>query len=97
MISQSICDIMKLENQIIKNVRYSSYCYDYNIITVNIPVDLNLGKKIKDSADPERRLNQFLNRDNICSFFTDGSKVDKNAAVGSSVYCSLLSLEQKFT
>ena len=38
-----------------------------------------------------------MNRDNICSSFTDGSKVDKNAAVGSSVYCSLLSLEQKFT
>lgn len=95
LISRSICDIMRLENLIIKNVRYSSYCFDYDDITLDIPVNLELGKEIKNSASPDDMLNKFLDRCNSCAFFTDGSKSIEGEAVGSSVYCPSLGLNLK--
>lgn len=94
-LSQSICDIMEIENQIMKNEKYNSYCYDYDAITANVSINFDLGKKIKDSADPDGVLNQFLENNNVCPLFTDGSKSYSSEAVGSSVHCPSLSLNIK--
>ena len=96
-ISQGICNIMLYENNIIKNVRYNTYCYNYDTIFMNINVNLEIGKKIRVSASPNKMFTQFLSNEKCCPFYTDGSKTSDGEFVGSSVYCPTLNVEEKIS
>ena len=63
------------------------YLENYNIISSSIDIDIEFGKKLKNSADPNHLLNSFLSKSGATALYTDGSKTDEAKHVGSASIC----------
>lgn len=69
------------------------YRENYYINTFPIPINTQLGKSLKESANPNLLLTEFLSEQCTLAIFTDGSKINKAKHVGSACYVPQLNLE----
>ena len=76
-------DFQKIE----KHPKFNIYMYDYKIINTSIPVDFKFGKTAKDLIHPNSLIKSLITNNNVCSIFTDGSKITGNITTGLSVIC----------
>ena len=78
--------------QIQSQANYNIYIFNYNTITTSIHINSDLGKKIKVSSNPNKILNDYLDKTSTHGIYTDGSKND-NDFVGSACVYPLANIE----
>ncbi|XP_058791042.1 uncharacterized protein LOC131664171 [Phymastichus coffea] len=58
------------------------YTYEYRTAYTAIPVNVEMGRKIKSATNPNAILNEFIVQSNALAIYTDGSKINDCSAVG---------------
>lgn len=62
------------------------YDYDYRIGTTTIPIDIELGKQVRNSHNPNLIVNQVIKDNSAVAIYTDGSKQKGKPHVGSACH-----------
>lgn len=92
-ITECIDAINELSLYINTSSKYNIYNYEYEITTLSIPINVDLGKQLKNSTNPNAYFNQFLKHKNDCVIYTDGSKIEGNKHIGAACKVPKLNLE----
>ncbi|OXU18419.1 hypothetical protein TSAR_013056 [Trichomalopsis sarcophagae] len=75
---------------------FNLYTNDYHTLITSIPINTSFASKFKKDLDPNKIINDYIIEHNALDFYTDGSKVLGNGAVGCSCYCPTLNLSHYF-
>lgn len=77
-----INDIIPLRQTLQIGPHYNIFLADYDIFVNKIEIDTELGKKLKNSQNPNVILDRFIEQENAISIYTDGSKMSDAISVG---------------
>ena len=81
--------------EIISRNHYNNFSYDYNILTYTINTNIEFGKSLKKSKDPNKKITELLTNHKAYAIYTDGSKITNSQSVGSA--CVVNDLESYST
>ena len=62
------------------------YVHDFSTITTSIPIDIELGEKLKNNQYPNYMLEQLIEKNKATAIYTDGSKEKDKPFVGSACF-----------
>ena len=82
-----IIDLIRHPYYFLKTDTYVIYEFDYNVLTTTIPYNIELGKELTQSRDPNNKINSLIVTECICEIYTDGSKDRGTSSAGSAVFC----------
>ena len=92
LIKECCTKIMLSRKNLEVHSHYNIYRFEYASIMTKIPVDFDLGLKLKHSENPNAELRQKIDESGALAIFTDGSKIPGNNSVGAAAYCPELNL-----
>ena len=73
--------------KILAKPHYNMYVYDYDIQLMKIDVDLEFGKSLQKSNDPNPDIDRYINKHNAIPIYTDGSKSEESMSTGTACIC----------
>ena len=74
--------------KILAKPHYNIYEYDYDMIQLmKIDVDLEFGKSLQKSNDPNPDIDRYINKHNAIPIYTDGSKLEESMSTGTACIC----------
>lgn len=68
--------------EIISRLHYNNYAYNYDALTYTVITNSELGTTLKKSTDPNKTLDEFLEKEKAYAIYTDGSKTENASSVG---------------
>lgn len=90
LIKQCLDDVSKYSDIIISENQYHIYRYNYETFFHEIKTNVQFGKTIQQSTDPDSLIDNLLAKEEAVAIYTDGSKTQDAPSVGSSAICMTL-------
>ena len=77
-----IMQFMPISDVIDSNGNYNIYLTNFSSLITNVEYNIELGKMIQKARDPNKILDDYINKEDAIAIFTDGSKKQNSHSVG---------------
>ncbi|XP_058796888.1 uncharacterized protein LOC131667474 [Phymastichus coffea] len=95
LISKCLATVMVDHSAIETRPNLLIYQYQYETLATSIPIETELGNRLKESNNANEEFMQFMEKSHAVSVYTDGSKISEGLHTGAACYCPDLNIHIK--